>query len=302
MHQAPPSFAGDFDLGAVNSLLRHCRHYRIAPGTQYPCILPFLKDHEFAPTSITKMSTPVTEIGFIPVRTETEIDDASSNDGKKWRSIVDSCLDVPGYIQGYVGRQTEDTTSVMQLIGMATSCYRRKYRLTSTADWESIELHEDFIKHPSYNPMMANLTTLQNGECIFYHAYLLSANLKPTTLNQLFQSTVPAVTEVRTLYFSSLLSASERFAFEKSFSIFCHTLLDELQGLTCVAGGWVVEELECDKVSGGKAKAFCIVEGWESWNNQQASLKKEAYNLFPDAMPLVKHSELRGGKLVAQTK
>lgn len=65
------------------------------------------------------MSTIVTEIAFVPLRTDAEIDDASSQDGKKWKSIVDSCVDMPGFIRGYIGRQIEDDTVITHLLGIA---------------------------------------------------------------------------------------------------------------------------------------------------------------------------------------
>ena len=134
--------------------------------------------------------------------------------------------------------------------------------LRNAADWGPTESHRNFIEDPSYDPMMADLVSLQNGDGPFSHAYLRSAkDFEPTTLTQLFQSAVPEVTKVRILHFSPEISSSESSAFEKFSGSFCHVVLGEAQGLSCVAGGWVVNGLENNEVSGGKSKAFSVIEG-----------------------------------------
>lgn len=172
--------------------------------------------------------------------------------------------------------------------------------LTRTADWESMESHEKFINHPSYKPMMADLETLQHGDGIFYHAHLRSVqNSEPTGLSHLFQSAVPPVTELQTFYFSPDLSSSDSSAFQKAFSTFYRDALDKTQGLMCVAGGWVVEELESKEIRGEKAKVFCIIEGWESVEKHTAFRDSEAYKAFRGSESLSKYSEVRGANLLA---
>ena len=149
--------------------------------------------------------------------------------------------------------------------------------------------------------MMADLETLQNGDGIFYHAYLRSPKgFSPTTLFQTFQPVVPAITELRTFHFAPDISPSDSSAFEEAFSGFCHEALGIAQPPSCVAGGWVLEDLESKEIHGGRAKGFCVITGWESVEEHTAFRKCETYNAFPGFEAQAKRSEIRGARLAEQ--
>lgn len=142
--------------------------------------------------------------------------------------------------------------------------------------------HENFFNDPSYDPMVADLASLRDGDGPFYNCYLRSAkDFESTTLTQLFQSAVPKVTKVRILHFSPEISSSESSTFKKVSSTFYHIVLGEAQGLSCVAVGWVVEGLENNEVSAGKSKAFSFIEGWKSLDEQKNSLDQDLYKSNP---------------------
>ena len=71
------------------------------------------------------MPMPVTEVAFVPLRADADIDNISSPDGRKWKAIVDSVCDKQGFISGHLGRQHENHNTIMHFIGTVLSSCRR---------------------------------------------------------------------------------------------------------------------------------------------------------------------------------
>ena len=155
---------------------------------------------------------------------------------------------------------------------------------------------------PAHDTVMADLETILRGDPPFYHVYLYSQSNTQTvtTLSNLFKQAVPGFTQILTLYLSPDTTSSEASALEKTWRTSCCNILEKAQGFICVAGGWAVEELDKREVPGGKAKAFCIIEGWESVEKYREFNKTETHENFGGFGPLVKFSEACGTKLVAQ--
>ena len=81
------------------------------------------------PTSTSTMPTPVTEIAFLPLAANAQIENASSQAGRKWKAIVDTVADQAGFVGGFLGRQIEDDTIVMHLVGTKPRPKERAYQL-----------------------------------------------------------------------------------------------------------------------------------------------------------------------------
>ena len=170
------------------------------------------------------------------------------------------------------------------------------------ADWDSLESHEQFIDHPSYASIIAESATLEDGDGSFYHVSLHSpTNARTTTLSRLFQPMVPAVTQLQTLYFLGTISPSDAMNFFNAWRDCYYEAVGNFDGLRCVGGGWAVESLDRKEISGGSARAFCIVEGWESEEKLQAFRKTEIYKGVQDLELHAKVSETWTVKLVNQS-
>ena len=155
---------------------------------------------------------------------------------------------------------------------------------------------------PVHDTVMADLETILRGDPPFYHVYLYSPSntRKVITLSELFQHTVPGFTQIQTLYFSLDIPSSDMSIIEETWRASYRDIFENSQGFISMAGGWAVEELNTAEVQGGKAKAFCIVEGWESEEKFRAFQKTEARKSFDRFGSYVKSSEACGVKLLAQ--
>lgn len=109
--------------------------------------------------------------------------------------------------------------------------------------------------------------TLAAGAPTIFHAHIPPEQPFPTG-----PGSAPVV-ECLTLYFDPSHSTSD---YDKNFASFKEGIKDyaDLQG---VIGGWVVEELEHEKVEGGKAKGFAAFLGWPSIEAHQKFRESETF-------------------------
>lgn len=121
-------------------------------------------------------------------------------------------------------------------------------------DWDSYEAHKTFTKTPVYKPFEKHLTTILDGTVIMRHA-----NFDPHPPSAALSANSP-VTEVLTAYFTS-----KDDSFDEKAKKFVGILQEKAEGFKGASGGWVMEDVEHEKIGEGKkGKAFVAVLGWES--------------------------------------
>jgi len=133
-------------------------------------------------------------------------------------------------------------------------------------DWDSYEAHQTFTKTSIYGPFAKHLMTLVDGNLSMYHA-----NFDPHPPSAALSANIP-VTEVLTLYFTSK---------DDSFQGNVRKFIDVLkgfEGFKAASGGWVIEDVEHEKIgSGKKGKAFVGVIGWESVEAHMNARQTDAF-------------------------
>ena len=99
------------------------------------------------------------------------------------------------------------------------------------------------------------------------------ANLNPHPPSAAVSSTSSPVTECLTCYFSELDPA-----YEEDFNKFIAAVKENAKGARA-AGGWLVEDVEHEKIgSGKKGKAFVGFLGWESVEAHQKFRETKAFS------------------------
>ena len=129
---------------------------------------------------------------------------------------------------------------------------------------------------PVYGPFGKHLMSIVDGSLTMYHA-----NLKPHPPSAAISSTHSPVTECLTCYFSSLDSS-----FEENFNRFVAAASEDTAGIRAAAGGWLVEDIEHEKIGPGKkGKAFAAFLGWDS---VEAHKKFRETDTFKDNIHLLR--------------
>ena len=132
-----------------------------------------------------------------------------------------------------------------------------------------MEHHKKFIADPGYGPFAKHLMSIVDGSLTMYHA-----NLSPHPPSAAISSTSSPVTECLTCYFSSLDSS-----YEERFNKLVAALSEGAEGFKAAAGGWLVEDVEHEKIgSGKKGKAFVGFIGWESVEAHKKFRETKAFN------------------------
>ena len=122
---------------------------------------------------------------------------------------------------------------------------------------------------PGYGPFGKHLMSIVDGHPTMYHA-----NLNPHPPSAAISSTSSPATECLTCYFSSLDPS-----YEENFNKFVAVLSKDVEGFKAAAGGWLVEDVEHEKIgSGKKGKAFVGFLGWESVEAHKKFRETEAFN------------------------
>ena len=132
-----------------------------------------------------------------------------------------------------------------------------------------MEHHKKFIADPVYGPFGKHLMSIVEGPLTMYHA-----NLNPHPPSAAVSSTSSPVTECLTCYFSSLDPA-----YKENYNKFITAVSEKADGPKAAAGGWLVEEVEHEKIgSGKKGKAFVGFLGWESVEAHKKFRETKAFN------------------------
>ena len=125
------------------------------------------------------------------------------------------------------------------------------------------------MAEPVYGPFGKHLMSIVEGPLTMYHA-----NLNPHPPSAAVSSTSSPVTECLTCYFSS-----QDPSFEKNFDKFVAAVSEDAEGVKAAAGGWLVEDVEHEKIgSGKKGRAFVGFLGWESVEAHMKFRDTDAFN------------------------
>lgn len=187
------------------------------------------------------MSFPATEIAIIALSSGASIEDPLSPLGEIWQSCLGTIAGQKGFRRLYWGRRVESSNVIDFFV-----------------DWDSVQAHKDFIANPIYESFSKSFSKLIEGNSLIYHL-LFSPNPPSSALNP--ASSV--VAEHLTFYFSSTLSDSGMSSWEDTFAKFKKALEQHAEGFKAGSGGWIIEELQHEKVD-GNAKAYAAVLQWES--------------------------------------
>lgn len=211
-------------------------------------------------------ATPATELAALPLKPEVTIEDPSSEAGKIWNEALETVAKQPGWQRSCWGRQLEDKNTLHWYLGdkfFPTSFLLFADR-TLPIDWDSMQDHLNFMASEAYGPFIEKLTPVVDGP-----AYITHANLTPHPPAPL---TAP-VTEVCTCYIAASDPPSTAIELGKAWAALTQALSQHAKGYINGAMGWVIEEVEHEKLGEEKGKAFVVMYGWES---------KEAHMAFRD--------------------
>ncbi|MCJ1266080.1 hypothetical protein MMC22_005962 [Lobaria immixta] len=206
------------------------------------------------------MSFPATEIAIIPLSSGASIEDPLSPLGEIWQSCLGTIAGQKGFRRLYWGRRVESSNVIDFFVGKLRpfATLGRDVDSLHTSDWDSVQAHKDFIANPVYESFSESFSKPIEGNSLIYHL-LFSPNPPSSALN-------PAsslVAEHLTFYFSSTLPDSGMSSWEDTFAKFKKALEQHAEGFKAGSGGWIIEELQHEKVE-GNAKAYAAVFQWES--------------------------------------
>ena len=125
-------------------------------------------------------------------------------------------------------------------------------------DWDSVQAHQDFNANPLYESFSKSFAKLVGGNVLVYHLPFFpsppSSGLNPAS---------SLVAEHLTFFFSSTLSDFGMSSWEDTFAQFKKVLEQDARGFKAGFGGWIIEELQHERVE-GNAKAYGAIFQWES--------------------------------------
>ncbi|KAI9803899.1 MAG: hypothetical protein M1825_001779 [Sarcosagium campestre] len=199
-------------------------------------------------------TTPATEIVTLPIPQSSTIEDPSSEAGKKWAGVLATVNAQPGFQRCFYGRQVENPDVLNFLL-----------------DWDSVEAHKQFVGCEAWLAMKQNIGTIADS----------SSAVKPSVYHVNFAPHPPPafrapVTEYFATFHHPAISADERCSFETAIAAITRAV-DGAKGSKGVAGGWVLEELDYERLPGGKAKPYVAVYGWESVEAHMAFRETDAF-------------------------
>ncbi|KAF2088561.1 hypothetical protein K490DRAFT_39840 [Saccharata proteae CBS 121410] len=184
---------------------------------------------------------PVTEVALLPLPAGSTVDDPSTDAGQVWQDSLNTVMGVDGAERAYWSREVENPTMLRLFV-----------------DWKSLQHHKTFIADKAYGPFVKHLLSILDGGPQLYHV-----EFQPHPPKPLSQTIAPA-TEVLTMFFPASLSTADQESVTENMKKLGSAIEDSKpEGFRGISGGWVVEELDNEKV-GGKAKAFMAVIGWAS--------------------------------------
>jgi heme-degrading monooxygenase HmoA len=177
-------------------------------------------------------------------------DAPDSEEGKAWASTLDVVKAQPGFQRSYWGLGVENPDELYNI-----------------SDWNSVEDHLKFVSSPEFGEMLGKNRGYLAGKPVSYRV-----NLKPHPATDALSKS--PVTELFTCYFPADITAETKAEFEAVFNRFAEVGKNKAEGITAVAGGWVVEEVE---YKDQKSRAFLGVFGWQSVDAHKKYRETDAF-------------------------
>ncbi|KAJ9647048.1 hypothetical protein H2201_007216 [Coniosporium apollinis] len=190
-----------------------------------------------------------TEIAFIPLIPNSDVDDESSDASEVIKSSITTVSGQEGFQAAYYGRYVE-RADMLQLV----------------VDWASLEAHETFMKSGTYQPFLKHLKSIASGDPELYHVRFETPFARP--------SSAP-VTELVTLYFEPSYDPAD---FKENWQKFSETAAKNAEGIRSMAAGWSIEERYHKSLGEGvKGKVFVGAIGWTSVEAHMDYRETEAF-------------------------
>jgi hypothetical protein len=204
--------------------------------------------------STSKLCT--TELAIFQLKADVDINKEGSDGEKVVQSMFEILAEQPGYKAGCYGIHDEHTENVTFALGMSEFYhsdieYSNEPLSDSTSvDWASIQDDKNFEQTPAFQPFLENIGTIIAGPPKIFHV----------NFRHPFQVvSEAAVVEMATIY---LPIDFDQTAFEKIWDALVKSL-STADGFCASTSGWVIEELENDKVE-EKTRAWVGAIGWAS--------------------------------------
>ena len=138
-------------------------------------------------------------------------------------------------------------------------------------------------------PLMEDIMTILRADPPWWHIYYSESSSKPSsTASGQAKTSVPAssilscspvYSDLTDMYLSPSISSHEISTIEGAWEGFVQDALTKADGFVCAGHGWVMEEMDCSQIEGGKAKIFHTAVGWETEEKHKAfgesTVKKE---------------------------
>ncbi|TLD20072.1 hypothetical protein E2P81_ATG09142 [Venturia nashicola] len=175
-----------------------------------------------------------TELATLPLLPDVDIATPGSEGHSVISGMVGTLVNQKGYLGIHYGRQHENPDNLVLAI-----------------DWASIKSHKDFEQTEAYLPFVQKIGTIMSGPVHMQHVEFREP---------LATAAVAPIVEMLTLYFPDHV---DRTNVETTLVDFLQTIVDNAKGFVGYTTGWVVEELEHEKIE-GKARAYAVTIGWES--------------------------------------
>jgi hypothetical protein len=225
-----------------------------------------------------------TETAIIYLKPDSNFEDASSPAAAQLRKCLDIVAALKGYQRQYYGRQLEDPSLFIWSIGPQSPitecetiilCYSR---LMAVSDWDDVSNHHDFMKSDSYKDFIAEVAAvfdLDRGAPALTHANYAShppngPREAPVTEFACFALPASAGNEQKSALEDAVLNLA--------------TTCSRVGSCISFATGWVVEDLDHDKGTDGKAIGFSALLGWPSKEDHMKS--RESPEFLETARPV----------------
>jgi len=182
-----------------------------------------------------------TEIALIYLKPDATVEDASSPAGQQMRKCMDFVATQKGFQRQYYGRQLEDPRL-----------------LVYTLDWDDVSDHHAFMKSDAYKDffgLVAPIFDFETGPPHLVHANYAShppngPRDAPCTEFACFAMPTSASNEQK--------SAMEDAVLNLGVAVMKNSTCDSM------ATGWIIEDLDHEKGSDGKAIGLSALLGWPS--------------------------------------
>ncbi|MCJ1404216.1 hypothetical protein MMC11_007441 [Xylographa trunciseda] len=232
------------------------------------------------------MSSIVTERCILPLKSDVDVEDPSSPAGVVFKNLLEIVKAQPGFLGGLWARRLGDANDVEQLV-----------------DWDSLESHNKVNNNAQLmEPLMKDIMTILRADPPWWHIHYSESSLcRSSSASSQVKTTVPAssilssspvISDLTDMYCSPSISSQDASAVEDAWEEFMQDALRNADGFVCAGQGWVMEEMECIHVEGGKAKVFHTAVGWESERKLKAFGESKVKDEFNEKMQAyAKHVE-----------